>query len=259
MMPGPAAPIEAAATSSTAPFTIAVMQPYFIPYAGYFRLFAASDLFVIYDCVQFARRGWVHRNRLLDRSGALRWLTLPLQRAPREVLIRDLRFTPDAAALLDQRLRPFHIPDGEGDIAGILAALRDVHGTPVDYIVHLLEEIVSYLGLPWRVMRSSALELSPSLRGQDRILEIARRLGARRYVNAPGGRSLYEAAAFAQAGIELSFLPDYAGATASILTSLLNEERDTLAERILASAHDAARTAKSGRDGPPERRILDDG
>ena len=60
--------------------TFAVMQPYFFPYAGYFRLFAASDLFVIYDCVQFPRRGWVHRNLLPDASGSERWLTLPLEK-----------------------------------------------------------------------------------------------------------------------------------------------------------------------------------
>src|SRR5262244_1544533 len=80
------------------PFTVAIMQPYFVPYAGYFRLYAASDLFVVYDCVQFPRRGWVHRNRLVDRTGALRWLTLPLAKAPRDILIRDLRFTSDAEA-----------------------------------------------------------------------------------------------------------------------------------------------------------------
>ena len=45
------------------------MQPYFVPYAGYFRLFAASDLFVIYDCVQFPRRGWVHRNKMFAADG----------------------------------------------------------------------------------------------------------------------------------------------------------------------------------------------
>src|SRR5258708_33697304 len=84
--------------------SVAIMQPYFIPYAGYFRLLAASDLFVIYDCVQFPRRGWVHRNRLVDRNGALRWLTLPLQSAPQNVLIRDLQFTSDAEALVAQRL-----------------------------------------------------------------------------------------------------------------------------------------------------------
>ena len=84
--------------------TIAIMQPYFIPYAGYFRLFAASDLFVIYDCVQFPRQGWVHRNRLVDTSGKERWLTLPLAKAPQQVLIRDLRFAPNAESEFLDRL-----------------------------------------------------------------------------------------------------------------------------------------------------------
>jgi WbqC-like protein family len=52
--------------------TVAIMQPYFLPYAGYSRLFAATDLFVVYDCVQFPRRGWVHRNRLVNTAGAER-------------------------------------------------------------------------------------------------------------------------------------------------------------------------------------------
>src|SRR3954468_7197414 len=88
-------------------FTIAIMQPCFIPDAGYFRLLPASDLFVVYDCVQFPRRGWVHRNKLVDRSGAARWLTLPLEKAPQEVAIRDLRFPADAAERLAERLQQF--------------------------------------------------------------------------------------------------------------------------------------------------------
>jgi hypothetical protein len=226
-------PVEVGSQGTAGPFTIAVMQPYFIPYAGYFRLFAASELFVIYDCVQFARRGWVHRNRLVDRNGVERWLTLPLQKAPRDVLIRDLRFVPDSAELVAQRLRPFSLaPSGRSDVGQIVEALRDASGTPVDYIERLLQQIVIYLGLPWRVIRSSALDLPPSLRGQQRILEIARRLGARRYVNAPGGRHLYDAAAFDQAGVELRFLSEYAGPSASILTRLMTEERDDLARDV---------------------------
>jgi hypothetical protein len=232
MMQAPFAPINAATGPSTAPFTVAVMQPYFIPYAGYFRLFAASDLFVIYDCVQFPRRGWVHRNRLADRGGTERWLTLPMQKAPRDVLIRDLRFAPDAAALFSRRLRPFPLAAVSGDVAPVMEALHDARGFPVDYIVRLLERIVVYLGLPWQVMRSSALDLPPSLRGENRILEIARRLGAGRYVNASGGRCLYDAATFERAGVELRFLPDYAGPTVSILTRLLDEDRDALARDI---------------------------
>jgi len=219
------------------PFTIAVMQPYFIPYAGYFRLLAASDLFVIYDCVQFPRRGWVHRNRLVDEAGVERWLTLPLEKASREILIRDLRFVKDAAVLLEKRLRSFRFPSGDRDgIANIMATLRNPQGRPVDYIEHLLGDIARYLGLPWNVIRSSTLEVPPSLRAQDRILEIARRLGAQRYVNAPGGRSLYDPVDFEAAGIELCFLPQYQGPSTSILSRLMTEDRNELSGDIVKGA-----------------------
>jgi hypothetical protein len=213
--------------------TVAIMQPYFIPYGGYFRLFAASDLFVVYDCVQFPRRGWVHRNRLVDRNGALRWLTLPLRSAPQDVLIRDLQFTSDAQMLVTQRLRPFDVAADDQDGArGLVEAIRRVQGSPVDYIVRTLDYVVDYLGLPRNMIRSSTLGVPPSYRGQDRILEVARRVGANRYINAPGGRSLYDPAAFDGAGIELRFLPDYSGPLTSILSRILAEPAEQIAKEV---------------------------
>jgi hypothetical protein len=219
------------------PLTIAIMQPYFIPYAGYFRLFAASDLFVIYDCVQFPRRGWVHRNRFKDASGTERWLTLPIAKAPRDALIRELRFSPDAGDVLAERMRAVPILEAVRDPEPeILALLRDVRGTPVDYIERLLDNVVSYLGFKWNVVRSSALGVPGSLRGQERIVEIARRLGAACYVNAPNGRSLYDPRVFADAGIELQFLSDYPGSSASILSRILEDDAQSLARDIRASS-----------------------
>ena len=215
--------------------TVAIMQPYFLPYAGYFRLFAASDLFVIYDCVQFPRRGWVHRNRLADQRGVERWLTLPLEKAPQAVLIRDLRFPPDAARLLAERLNPFRLAGGNRDVQEIVAAVRDAQGSPLDYLERLLERVAAYLRLPWTVTRSSALGVPETMRGQQRIVEIARRLGATRYVNAPGGADLYDVDAFADAGIELRFLDRYPGPSSSILTRMMEEPREDLARDIRAA------------------------
>ena len=212
--------------------TVAIMQPYFIPYAGYFRLFAASDLFVIYDCVQFPRRGWVHRNQLVDKAGVSRWLTLPLAKAPQDVLIRDLRFAQDAPAEMQERLARFMLGADSEAVSEIIGAVRSLGSTPVEHIVDLLRRVAGYLELPWNVVRSTALDVPASLHGQDRILEIARRVGATRYVNAPGGRDLYDPAAFAEAGIALGFLPDYAGPTSSILTRIIAESRDALAADI---------------------------
>jgi hypothetical protein len=212
------------------PHTVAIMQPYFIPYAGYFRLFAASDLFVIYDCVQFPRRGWVHRNQLIDASGEKRWVTLPLIKAPQSVLIKDLEFPADASEQINARMQPF--PDVRSPPAGaesIVQALLQAKGTPLVYIELLLKKITEYLGLRWNVVRSSSLDIQPELHGQDRILEIIRRIGARRYLNAPGGRELYSQTAFDEAGVELNFLPDYDGPNSSILARILIENRDRLA------------------------------
>jgi hypothetical protein len=222
------------------PLTIAIMQPYFIPYAGYFHLFAATDLFVIYDCVQFPRRGWVHRNRFVDAAGNQRWLTLPIAKAPRNGLISELRFSAGAREILAQRMRSVPLlasvrePEPE-----ILATVRDVGGTPVDYIERVLHDVVSHLGLKWEVIRSSTLGVPSSLRGQDRIIEIARQLGATGYVNAPDGRSLYDPGVFEEAGLALRFLGGYPGSSASILSRILEEDADALAQDIRASSEPA--------------------
>lgn len=211
---------------------IAIMQPYFLPYAGYFRLIAQTDVFVVYDCVQFPRRGWVHRNKLLDARGEEQWLTLPLQSAAQDVRIADLAFAADAQAALTERLRPFPVTAREGPHAAVLERLRCVEGRPVDYIVDLLEIASRTLKLSWNVIRSSSLAVPESFRAQDRILEIARRLGATRYVNAPGGRELYDAEAFSQAGIELRFLEPWTGAGGSILQRLADDPTASLADHV---------------------------
>jgi hypothetical protein len=219
------------------PLTVAIMQPYFIPYAGYFRLFAATDLFVIYDCVQFPRRGWVHRNRLVDAAGREHWLTLPLAKAPREVRIRDLAFSHDAGPALDERIRQIPLLAAADRLEpDVVAALRTPSGTPVDYLEQLLRTIACRLGLRWQVTRSSALDVPESVRGQDRIVEIARRLGAGRYVNAPGGRTLYDPRRFDEAGIELRFLAPYGGPPSSILQRMLQEDHGALADDIRSSS-----------------------
>lgn len=214
--------------------TVAVMQPYFIPYSGYFRLFAAADLFVIYDCVQFPRRGWVHRNLLRDVGGNSRWLTLPLRKSPRDAKIVNLEFRQDARAALEEQLRRFPACADERFLASpFFRAFKEIEsGTPVDFIVDMLGVACSALGLPFNVLRSSSLLIDPELRGQDRILAIARAVGARTYVNPPGGRQLYQREAFEEQGIDLRFLPEWRGAGLSILQRLLTEEAADIAAEI---------------------------
>lgn len=211
--------------------TVAVMQPYFIPYAGYFRLFAATDLFVIYDCVQFPRRGWVHRNRLRRQDGDAAWLTLPLKRAPQSVRICELDFADDAKNRLGSEASRFPALLSQR-AASLVEAIGQLDGTPVDYLERTLSAACALLRLPFVTLRSSSLAIDPAIKGADRIIAIAQRLGATSYVNAPGGRVLYQPATFRAAGVRLNFLRPYEGPDWSILQRLQDESSEKIAQEI---------------------------
>ena len=216
---------------------VAVMQPYFLPYPGYFRLLAAADCFVILDCVQFNRRGRVHRAQLPGPGGAVEWLTLPLARQPREVPIRELAFAQGARATLDARLRRVAgLTGAEGAVAERLRAwLRAPLDGVVDYLEDGLRLVADLLEFKPRMLRSSTLEMDPALRGQERIIAIVQALGGSDYVNAPGGRDLYDPDRFATAGLQLSFLPPYPGRHPFLLPALLDSGPAAVRADVLQS------------------------
>ena len=201
------------------------MQPYFFPYAGYFRLFAAADLFVALDCVQFPRRGWVHRNKLIDRQGNLQWLTLPLQKGDRDSLrICDLKFQSDAHALVQEQFRRFPALDNAATAApDLYGVLCNFDQSPVDYLCNTMATTLAMIGINKPIVRSSSFDLPQEIRAQERIIHIARRVGASHYINAPGGRDIYESKGFDAANMSLNYLPDYPGSYDSILQRLLTE------------------------------------
>lgn len=218
--------------------TVAVMQPYFVPYAGYFRLFEVADIVVMFDCVQFPRRGWVHRNRLPVASGDLAWLTLPIEKAPFEARISELRFQHDAQYKMKGAMGRFPIlgkppfPDAQ-----LLHQIEHTSGDVTDYLCRLLQTTCCRLGLSGDLLRSSELDIDPQLRGEERVLAIVKHFGGRRYVNPPGGRELYHRDVFSDAGVELRFLPEYRGDLSSILARLLCEHPRNIANDIKSQSN----------------------
>lgn len=215
--------------------TVAVMQPYFVPYAGYFRLFAAADVVVMLDTVQFPRRGWVHRNRFALANGDDDWLTLPLAKAPYDARIIDLRFATDARERLAKALPRFpSLARAAKEANPILErSLALGAGSVADYLVDLVAHHAALLGLPARIVRAGTLDIAPDLHAQERIIAIASRFGATRYVNPSGGRDLYDAKAFADANMELRFLTPYRESMDSILTRLLAEPIAAITDEIV--------------------------
>jgi hypothetical protein len=198
--------------SLSEPGLLAVMQPYFFPYIGYFQLVARSDRFVFYDDVQFARNsrsGWMNRNAVL-LNGAPHWLTYPISKGHQLELIRDRRYRASeedrqkVGNLLTNAYRK------APNYAAVFALVQEILEFPDIRVgafnANLVTRIAQYLSLPTRFMSSSDLAYDRELKGPERILAICEALGARAYVNALGGIELYDPALFQARGVELRFL-----------------------------------------------------
>jgi hypothetical protein len=200
------------------------MQPYFLPYAGYFRLMCGVDAFVIFDNVQFPRRGWVHRNRLRRLDGELDWLTLPLRYHPLDTWISALEFDDQAQARWQARMGRFPVcRRPQGDAEAIVELMNRLDGRPSDYLRRLLRGAADILGLHASFVNPADLSIPGQMGRTERVIAICEAVGASTYVNAPGGQHLYEPREFARHGIRLAFLPEYRGGMASILQRLHDE------------------------------------
>lgn len=210
---------------------ISIMQPYFFPYAGYFRLLSQSDLFVIFDCVQFPRRGWVHRNRYHSPNNKQQWFTLPLMKQERDIKISNLQFHPQVKTLWNKQLQKLSSNLNFSANPQLKEFLSDLAITPLMEITNSLDFCCKELKLSTPIVHSSELDIDHNLKGKDKIIAICQLFGADTYLNLPGGRSLYQNSDFRAAGIQLEFLSDYRGSFDSMLSRLssgninvLNEE-----------------------------------
>lgn len=188
---------------------LAVMQPYLLPYMGYFQLMAAVDKFVVYDDVQFIKGGWINRNRIL-LGGREHLFTAPLLGASSNRLISELELVtkPDWRGKLLRTIEQAY--RSAPQFSQVLPLLSDVITCPErqlsGYLVHCLRELKIYLDIPTKLITTSAAYQNQGLKGQERILDICQREEASVYVNASGGRELYNPEAFREKGIALRFL-----------------------------------------------------
>lgn len=189
--------------------TIAIMQPYFLPYIGYLQLMNTVDAFIFYDDVAFINRGWVNRNRILV-NGKDHLITVPLKDASQNKRIADIDLSDDPkwrSKLLQTigqsyRKAPFYTT--------VYPLLEKIVNLEVRTIADLVRGsfvvINDYLGIQTVIVPSSDRYGNSDLKAQERILDICRQEKADRYINPIGGMELYDRQRFADAGIELFFM-----------------------------------------------------
>jgi hypothetical protein len=209
--------------------TAVITQPTYLPWLGYFEQMRRADVFVFLDSVQFERRSWQCRNRILNARGEPEWLTVPLKHQPRETAIRDILVTTDRAdwaqdhlCLLETRLGSTpHFGEVREVLEPVLLARRP---HLADMNIALIRALAARLGLAPEFLRSSELPVTGAR--ADLIVNLAQHVGATDYYSAAGSAAYLDEACgqFAAAKIAYCYQtwehPRYAQGRAAFVSHL---------------------------------------
>ena len=190
---------------------LAIMQPYFMPYIGYFQLINTVDKFIFYDDVTFIKQGWINRNQILISNQA-KLFSVPLSNASshtliKDVLISDLRYEKWKKSFLSTLM--FNYKKSKYyDVVKVL--IERILLTPPKTISELaiksVIEISNYLDLNTEFDVSSKNYDNNHLSGQHRVIDICQKENANTYINPIGGIDLYSKDVFSKEDIELMFI-----------------------------------------------------
>lgn len=208
---------------------VVIMQPYYLPYRGYFDLLAKADLFVVYDDVQYRHRFWQSRNRLTV-DGRVWWMTVPVLTAGRRgQLIRDVRIAGGTwwKGHLGQIRRAYRAaPHFDRLFPRLEAVLASSPESLLDLDLKLLDLMFEHIGLcrPERVL-SSSLGV-PNFGRTEREVAICRRLGATEYLSGLAAKVYMKPELWEEAGIRLGWhvpeLPLYSAPACDPYASILD-------------------------------------
>lgn len=188
---------------------LAIMQPYFFPYLGYFSLMESVDVFVVYDDVNFIRRGWINRNHFLGAIGGYRY-TLPIKNASQNAKICDLhisQFDKQKKQFLASIEHSYKKAPYFNEVTLLLSRVFSIgNDNLASFLTHALECIANYIGVTTKILRSSELKIAQEKTRQARIIALCNRLNASTYINAAGGTELYDSTSFSGNNVELQFI-----------------------------------------------------
>jgi hypothetical protein len=188
---------------------IAIMQPYLFPYIGYFQLINAVDEFVIYDNIQFTKKGWINRNRILV-NGDFAYITLPLKKDSDYLNIKD-RFLADTWELdrkkiLNRIVESYRNAPFFNDVFPLveLCIMHDDINL-FDFIFNSIQLIINYLEINTKLIKSSTININHNLKSEEKVIALCNNQNASLYINPIGGLYLYNKENFRQNNLDLNF------------------------------------------------------
>lgn len=187
---------------------VAIMQPYFLPYIGYYQLIGSVDLFIVYDNIKYTKKGWINRNRFLQ-NGADAMFSVPLQSDSDSLDVRDRKLAANfnREKLLNQFKEAYaRAPYFAQTFPLIEQIVRHDEYNLFNFVRQSIVRICEHLGITTKIRVSSDIAIDHSLTKQAKVLALCEAVGATCYVNAIGGTALYSPEDFMAHNMELNFI-----------------------------------------------------
>jgi len=186
---------------------LAIMQPYFFPYIGYYQLVKAVDHFIFYDDVNFIKRGWINRTNIITREGK-QLLSISLSQSSQNKRINEIELTGSQDKLLKSIEFTYKRAPFFNDIFPIIESCFDEQFKLISEVAaHSIKAVSNYLDFGTEFSFSS--EFHRSTVGYEkarRLKDICRKENADVYINSIGGQAIYTKEEFESQGIEMFFL-----------------------------------------------------
>lgn len=187
---------------------LGIMQPYFMPYIGYFQLLNAVDKYVIYDNAKYTKKGWINRNRILQNNkDTLISISVEKDSDYLDIKDRSVADSFDKRKLINQIRESYRKAPYFEQVMPIVEDIINYEEKNLFlYIYNSIKEVCKFLNIHTEIIISSTIDVDQTLAGQDRVIAICKTLGAEDYYNAIGGQELYHPKDFEKKGVSLRFL-----------------------------------------------------
>ena len=187
---------------------LAIMQPYFLPYLGYWQLMNYVDKYVLYDNIEYTKKGWINRNRYLN-NGEASYFTIPLKKDSDylDIVDRQIADSFQKEKIWNQLCAAYKKAPYWKNVQQILDEIFSCDDKNLfNFIFSSILVIRKWLDIKSELIISSQLPIDHSLRGAEKVKSICKILDVQTYINPIGGISLYNSENFQESGIELQFI-----------------------------------------------------
>ncbi|XAM40831.1 hypothetical protein TPELB_11410 [Terrisporobacter petrolearius] len=192
---------------------VGIMQPYFFPYIGYFSLINSVDKFILLEDVQFIKRGWIERNRILSQNSEWNYIKVPLKKHSQNTLICDIKIKNDdnwKEKILSQLV---HYKKNAKYYFKTIELVKECLSIQTDSITelnkHILVEICNYLDIKTDIIifDSKNTPIIKPNSPDEWALNICLSLGnIHTYMNPEGGKIFFDTQKYKSKNIDIKFI-----------------------------------------------------